>query len=213
MYHEDSFVRRSAADALVKIADSDIITQMWQLLLFGVEETKDIILKIQELCKFYNHEIFHFPPVVEEQNIDSSSPNQPINIHTPKLIMQEPINNFKFGDNSNIGFSTGNNSPVEVTGNQFKTQNNYAPEQKQSLSEAAKEIQELLAQLQTNYPTTTESEQQVFVNQFNEQVKTNSRVRDIILAGGIELIKMLCPLFSIPIEMSKKWLETAEKHK
>ncbi|MDJ0732542.1 MAG: hypothetical protein QNJ47_00395 [Nostocaceae cyanobacterium] len=52
--------------------------------------------------------------------------------------MQKPTNNFKFSDNSNIGFSTGNNFPVEVSGNQFKTQNNYAPEQKQSLSEAAK---------------------------------------------------------------------------
>ncbi|WP_211173328.1 hypothetical protein [Brasilonema bromeliae] len=80
-------------------------------------------------------------------------------------------------------------------------------------AEAAKEIQDLLAQLQTNYPTTTEYEKQVFVNKFNDEVKTNSRVRDVILAGGIELIKILCPPLGIPIEMGKRWLETAQKQK
>ncbi|MBP5972213.1 hypothetical protein HW132_05575 [Brasilonema sp. CT11] len=80
-------------------------------------------------------------------------------------------------------------------------------------AEAAKEIQDLLAQLQTNYPITTEYEKQVFVNKFNDEVKTNSRVRDVILAGGIELIKILCPPLGIPIEMGKRWLETAQKQK
>ncbi len=35
----------------------------------------------------------------------------------------------------------------------------------------------------------------------------------MILTGGIELIKMLCPALDIPIEMGKKWLETTEKQK
>ncbi len=30
------------------------------------------------------------------------------------------------------------------------------------------------------------------------------------LAGGIELIKILCPPLGIPIEMGKRWLESAK---
>lgn len=80
-------------------------------------------------------------------------------------------------------------------------------------AEAAKEIQDLLVQLQTTYPTKTEYEKQVFVDKFNDEVKTNSRIRGMLLGGGIELIKILCPPLGIPIEMGKKWLETAEKKK
>ncbi|BDA73428.1 hypothetical protein RIVM261_036940 [Rivularia sp. IAM M-261] len=67
--------------------------------------------------------------------------------------------------------------------------------------------------MQTSYPTANDYEKQVFVNKFNDEVKTNTRVRDIILAGGIELIKILCPPLGIPIEMAKRWLETAERNK
>jgi hypothetical protein len=78
-------------------------------------------------------------------------------------------------------------------------------------AEAAKEIQDLLNQLHQTYPTTTEYQQQVFVNEFNQVVKKIPRVREILLAGGIELIKLLCPPLGIPIEMGRKWLETAGK--
>ena len=99
-----------------------------------------------------------------------------------------------------------------VQGNQVAHQKiNISGEQK-SLAESAKEIQDLLTQLKTNYPTTTEYEKQVFVNKFNEEVKTNSRVKEILIAGGIELIKLLCPPLGIPIEVGKKWLETAKRN-
>ncbi|WP_207714249.1 hypothetical protein [Scytonema sp. UIC 10036] len=52
-----------------------------------------------------------------------------------------------------------------------------------------------------------------FFNKFNDEIKTNFRVRDVILGGGIELIKILCPPLGIPIEMGKRWLETAQKQK
>jgi HEAT repeat protein len=84
---------------------------------------------------------------------------------------------------------------------------------KQSLVEAEKEITELLNQLSQNYPITTEYEKKAFVNQFNQEIKTNSRIKNIILVGGIELIKMICPPLGIPIEMGRKWLETAEKNR
>lgn len=84
---------------------------------------------------------------------------------------------------------------------------NYATPQ--NLAEAAQEIQQLISQLTQTYPTNTEVEKQTFVAQVDAEIKKNSRLRSILITGGIELIKVLCPPLGIPIEMGKKWLETA----
>lgn len=84
---------------------------------------------------------------------------------------------------------------------------NYATPQ--NLAEAAQEIQQLISQLTQTYPTNTEVEKQTFVAQVDAEIKKNSRLRSILITGGIELIKILCPPLGIPIEMGKKWLETA----
>lgn len=84
---------------------------------------------------------------------------------------------------------------------------NYATPQ--NLAEAAQEIQQLISQLTQTYPTNTEIEKQTFVAQVDAEIQKNSRLRSILITGGIELIKVLCPPLGIPIEMGKKWLETA----
>ncbi|NCR39903.1 MAG: HEAT repeat domain-containing protein [Microcystis aeruginosa W13-11] len=84
---------------------------------------------------------------------------------------------------------------------------NYATPQ--NLAEAAQEIQQLISQLTQNYPTNTEVEKQTFVAQVDAEIKKNSRLKSILIMGGIELIKILCPPLGIPVEMGKKWLETA----
>ncbi|MBD2622482.1 HEAT repeat domain-containing protein [Microcystis flos-aquae FACHB-1344] len=84
---------------------------------------------------------------------------------------------------------------------------NYATPQ--NLAEAAQEIQQLISQLAQTYPTNTEIEKQTFVAQVDAEIQKNSRLRSILITGGIELIKVLCPPLGIPIEMGKKWLETA----
>ena len=84
---------------------------------------------------------------------------------------------------------------------------NYATPQ--NLAEAAQKIQQLISQLTQTYPTNTEIEKQTFVAQVDAEIKKNSRLRSILITGGIELIKILCPPLGIPIEMGKKWLETA----
>jgi len=86
---------------------------------------------------------------------------------------------------------------------------NYATPQ--NLTEAAQQIQQLLAQLSQTYPTNTETEKKIFVTQVDEEIKTNSRLRNMLIEGGIELIKILCPPLGIPIEMGRKWLETAKQ--
>ncbi|MBW4625249.1 MAG: HEAT repeat domain-containing protein [Brasilonema octagenarum HA4186-MV1] len=69
----DYSVRKSAADALGKIGDSEILSQMWKLQLTKAYDTESVILKIQQRCKFYNHEIFHSPPVEEETKTKSET--------------------------------------------------------------------------------------------------------------------------------------------
>ena len=103
---------------------------------------------------------------------------------------------------ANIG-----NFAETVQGDQKTVQHNYA--QTQNLTEAAQEIQQLLTQLSLTYPTQTEVEKQIFVDQVDQEIKINSRLRSLLIAGGIELIKILCPPLGIPIEMGRKWLETA----
>ncbi|WP_287735287.1 HEAT repeat domain-containing protein [Microcystis sp. M113S1] len=94
-----------------------------------------------------------------------------------------------------------------VQGDQKAVQHNYATPQ--NLAEAAQEIQQLISQLTQTYPTNTEVEKKIFVAQIDAEIKKNSRLRSILITGGIELIKILCPPLGIPIEMGKKWLETA----
>ncbi|MBD2501766.1 HEAT repeat domain-containing protein [Anabaena azotica] len=71
--YEDLFVRRRAAEALGRIAGADQINKMWNLLLDGTYQTEDIILKIQQRCKFYNYDIFHSPQREEQKENDVDS--------------------------------------------------------------------------------------------------------------------------------------------
>lgn len=113
----------------------------------------------------------------------------------------------QFNFNQEVG--NVNTGDITIKRNQIGIQHNEASER--TLAESAKEIKNLLAQLQTTYPPKTNEEKQVLVTKFNEEIETNSRVRKILLAGGIELIKMICPPLGIPIEMGKQWLETAKR--
>ena len=64
----------------------------------------------------------------------------------------------------------------EVSGNQTISQYVYSQEQKQTLTEAAAEIQRLLDQLNQTNPTATESEQ---IARVNEAIKLDIKQRAI----------------------------------
>jgi HEAT repeat protein/CHAT domain-containing protein len=59
LHDPDYEVRIIAAYALGEICSSEILPEMSQLRLIGVDSAKYVISKIQERYKFYNHEIFH----------------------------------------------------------------------------------------------------------------------------------------------------------
>jgi gamma-glutamylcysteine synthetase len=104
----------------------------------------------------------------------------------------------------------------ENHGTQIGIQHNYA--QEQNLAEAAKEIQDLLAQLQQNNPTVTEVQKQAaIVRKVEQHIKQNPTIRDRLLnalkQGGIESLKQALdtiyknPLVSISVETVKGFLE------
>ncbi|MBR8837738.1 MAG: HEAT repeat domain-containing protein, partial [Stigonema ocellatum SAG 48.90 = DSM 106950] len=71
--HEDSDVRTRAAYALGEIGSSEILPRMWEVRLAGVGVAKDVISKIQERSKFYNHEIFHSLSIGEATKTESKT--------------------------------------------------------------------------------------------------------------------------------------------
>ncbi|MEG4225469.1 hypothetical protein QUA35_05650 [Microcoleus sp. N9_B2] len=88
---------------------------------------------------------------------------------------------------------------------------NYTPDQKQNLAEAAAEIQQLLQQLEQNYPTTTPLEREAVVKEALKQIESNptfkARVIGALKAGGTEALKELVdhPLINIFIAGLEGW--------
>jgi len=114
-------------------------------------------------------------------------------------------NNSSFG----VGYSE------KVTSQQIGgTIHNYAAQQ--NLVEAAKEIHQLLQQLEQNYPTDTLVQKAIVVEAAIKQIEGNpelkQRVIGAIKAGGIEAFKELTdhPLVNILVEAWRGWQEPGE---
>ncbi|MEM6447968.1 MAG: hypothetical protein AAFY57_11705 [Cyanobacteria bacterium J06642_2] len=88
-------------------------------------------------------------------------------------------------------------------GTQIGEQHNYAPEQRQTLAEAAKDIQNLLDQLAETYPTETPSQKAVVGAKALEAIEQNptlrSRVVGALKAGGVMALEEIVdnPLFNV----------------
>ena len=90
--------------------------------------------------------------------------------------------------------------------------NNYPPEQRQNLADAAAEIQQLLQQLEQSYPNATEVEKQsALAVTLQQEIKQNptfrARLKNALKEGGIEALKVLFAPIGIPIEMVRGWIE------
>jgi hypothetical protein len=84
----------------------------------------------------------------------------------------------------------------------------------QDLAEAAQKIQALLEQLAQSYPITNEQQQQTFIQKFLERMESTPDLIKVLLAGGIEGLKILCPPAGIPIELSRSLYKVVqEKYK
>lgn len=104
------------------------------------------------------------------------------------------------------------NAPVTgVAGNVEGNQIIYSPEQRQTLAEAAKEIQHLLNQLSVTYPTATSVGQMEIATKAVEEIEKNpalkQRVIGALKAGGTEALKELVdhPAVNILLAVLEGW--------
>ena len=127
--------------------------------------------------------------------------SQSQNFEVTKLMADAPKFNFQ-GPVGNVA------DTVQAGGKMQAIQHNYAAETKQNLAEAAKEIQDLLYQLSLTNPTSTD-----VVAAVHQEIRRNptlkARLISALKAGGLEALKSIFnhPLFSIPAETVKGWLE------
>ncbi|NES22520.1 MAG: protein kinase [Symploca sp. SIO3E6] len=90
--------------------------------------------------------------------------------------------------------------------------NNYPSEQRQSLADAAEEIQKLLQQLEQSYPNAGKLEKQSTLTfTLQQEIKQNptfrTRLKKALKEGGLEALKVLFAPIGIPIEMVRGWIE------
>jgi hypothetical protein len=155
-----------------------------------IEITRNIVIaEINNIKRRSKHN--ESQPIIDAiKDLDKKMPDP----NTPKVQMTFT--------NSTIHSATGN-----VEGNLYVNAPTKTP------AEAAKEIQDLLAQLDLNAPATNGAEQLTLVNRILQAIQKFPNLRDMFVAGTIEAIKIICPPLGIPIEMGKKLLEAAEKEK
>jgi hypothetical protein len=154
---------------------------------------------------------------IEEEFIDQE---KQINCQerTIKLIAQRPIyienkaesNSMSGNFNNDLKGANIANFANQLNDNarQQANQHNYALEQKQTLAEAAAEIQRLLKQLEEVNPTATEAEQKAFIS---AAVSRNQKQRflNALQAGGKEALKEFLdnPYVNVAIAAIEGWKE------
>ncbi|MEH2128935.1 HEAT repeat domain-containing protein [Nostoc sp.] len=214
---EDSDVRMIAAFALGEIAGSEVLHYIWELQLKTPSEDKsDAISKIQDRCKFYNHEVC-YSVLNEETNNAELSTSFPNTFNQTFIIMSKTRkNDFTGATFSNItGSVTGN-----IQGDNIGTQNNYPSTQ--DIANLETVLEQLLEKMEQDKPTVidaqpivaqaVESHPVLKNRQAIEQVIKNNptlkvRLQRAVTAAGIETIKILFAPAGIPIEAIRAWNE------
>ncbi|MDJ0903397.1 MAG: HEAT repeat domain-containing protein [Xenococcus sp. MO_188.B8] len=215
---QDEDVRSRTIKALGKSGNPESLTCLWELQLTSSETyISSAISEIQARCQFYNYEIFQ-SSLIEQEDIT----NQTFDKASITYIQQVRVIKMPNSGEKKIDFSGasigGVNIDSTVHGDQIGTQHQYAPEQKQSLAEAAAEIQQLLEQLAQTNPTIVQAKNQdVVVEAIEQEIKSNPDIKTRLLsalkAGGTEALTQALeaifknPLVSIPVETIKGFIE------
>ncbi|MFN7714967.1 MAG: HEAT repeat domain-containing protein, partial [Pseudanabaenaceae cyanobacterium] len=167
----DSYVGRDAAEALGWIAKNapnlPTLTQQLPHLLTLIpteasQEALSVITTIQTRCKYYNYGIAQIPLQETENNADPVEYTLNELTKAIKKMSDAPKYDLRGAKIDKLIDNIG-----------VYNENNFAPEQKQNLADAAKEIQDLLDQLAKTYPSATEAEAKDIVKATFEEIKTN----------------------------------------
>ncbi|NEQ15236.1 MAG: hypothetical protein F6K44_15995, partial [Moorea sp. SIO3E2] len=160
-----------------------------------------------------NRYVHNFKDVIDAliSNQSSNSIVKVINKAEAENNMSDNSRNFNIDQrhaiNANAPVATGDNATQNIENN------NATPEQKQSLAEAAAEIQQLLNQLSQSNPTTTSQEKMIVVSEVVDQIENNptlkAKVINALKAGGVEAFKEALdhPLVNILVATIEGWGE------
>jgi HEAT repeat protein len=167
---KDPYVRRSAVEALGRIADIDhnlpVLTQQLPYLLTLIsteasQEAISVITAIQARCKYYDYNIAQTPSQETENHGNPVECSLNELTKAVKKMSDAPKYDLRGAKIDKLIDNIG-----------VYNENNFAPEQKQNLADAAKEIQDLLDQLAKTYPSATEAEAKDIVKATFEEIKT-----------------------------------------
>lgn len=163
------------------------ITAQWESLLGNQHETTGTLGTSPEFPpEWVKHWLEQIQPL-EATSMTESSKNQPT---------------FHIGQVGNI-----NTGDVTIHGDQVGIQHNYAPQQ--DLAQAAKDIQDLLQQLDLDYATTNQTEQATALTQKVKQQKPEVRARVVgaLEKGGKKALEKLVdhPAAAIAIAVYEGW--------
>ncbi|MDJ0519949.1 MAG: hypothetical protein QNJ74_28040 [Trichodesmium sp. MO_231.B1] len=122
-------------------------------------------------------------------------------INGTNIFVNSQTDNFQMTENSRDIQISGDSKIASIVGGEGKIdtanikQNNYSPEQRQTLQEAAKEIQQLLEQLSKTYHSSNPTNNLEIANQAIQEIEKNpslkSRIITALKAGGQEIFKEL----------------------
>jgi len=202
--HTDFYFKNRVAIVLAGVEHQAIASYLPNLVrLLPTEVGEQVswaIDAIQFRYGFYNYEISQYSP--PEFNITDKIENECI----------KPVN-MTYNNFDQRGATIGVNVASEGSNIKFiqhaKQSINIS---EQDLAEAAQKIQDLLNQLAQTYPPISEPQQQTFIQKFLEQLESTPKLIKVILAGGIEGLKVLCPPAGIPVEMARCLYEVVQKH-
>jgi hypothetical protein len=117
------------------------------------------------------------------------------------------VTNIFYQPGATVGVNVANDGST-IAFVQHTKENINLPEQ--DLVKAAQEIELLLTQLK-NYPTITEPQQQTFIQKFLELIESTPDLIKVLLAGGIEGLKVLFAPVGIPVEMARRLIEVMQQ--
>jgi len=191
-------IRRHAAFGIRDIGRCLDLNYLWQQQFQNPLEAIDIAIEaIQSRCGFYNYEIAQSPlPVISCLQAANFNSQARVTIVTE----QQPTINF-IQPNSTIG----NNLAAEGSNVKIKLNVQNVTEQNRT------ELQALLIQLAQTYPVNTEPQKQTFIQKFLERIESTPGSVKVLLAGGIEGLKILHPAVGIPIEMLRRLYQAVEE--
>lgn len=197
-------IRRYAAFAIRDLGSYLHLGNLWQQEWRNpLEAIGTAIAAIQSRCGFYNYEITQARPPELPDASDS------IQKESLQGIVNVTNNNFSFDQRgSTIGVNVANEGSNIKFIQHAKQSINIS---EQDLAEAAQKIQSLLNQLAQTYPPTNEPQQQTLIQKFIERIESTPELIKVVLAGGIEGLKILCPPAGIPVEMARRLYEVVQE--